>query len=69
MRPLLDGSGPKPDGRVFIRHRRGKTWTQRRSHVKAEVETGGRRPPAQGCLEPPGTERGKLGAIQLHSFY
>ena len=55
MRFLLDGGGPKPRDRVFIRHRRGETWTQRRSHVEMEAETGGRWPPAQGRM--PGAPR------------
>ena len=50
MRFLLDEGGSKPWDRVLIRHRRGKTWTQRRSHVEMEAETGGRRPPAQGQM-------------------
>ena len=44
----LDGGGPKPRDRVLIRHRRGETRTQRRSHVEPDAEMGGRRPPAQG---------------------
>ena len=48
MRFLLDGGGPKPRDRVLIKHRRGETGTQRRSHVETEAETGVRRPPAQG---------------------
>ena len=47
MRFLLDGGGLKPKDKVLIRQRRGETRTQRRSHVETEVETGGRRPPAQ----------------------
>ena len=38
----------KPHDRVLIRHGRGETRTQRRSHVETEPETGGRQPPAQG---------------------
>ena len=35
---LLDGGGPKPRDRVLIRHRRGETQTQRRSHMEAEAQ-------------------------------
>ena len=35
-----------------------ETQTQRRSHGKTEAETGGRRPPTQGRLEPPEAGRG-----------
>ena len=52
---LLDGGGPKPTDRVLIRHRRGETGTQRRSHVETEAGTGGRQPPAQGWT--PGAPR------------
>ena len=38
---------------------RGDTQTQRRSPVKTEAETGGRRPQAQGRLEPPEAGRGR----------
>ena len=51
----MDGGGPKAKHRVLIRHRRGETQKQRRSHVETEAETGGRRPPAQGRM--PGAPR------------
>ena len=51
----MDEAGPKPGDRTLIRHRRGETRTQRRSYVEMEVETGGRRPPAQGRM--PGAPR------------
>ena len=35
---LLDGGGPKPRDRVLIRHRRGETRTQRRSHVETKAD-------------------------------
>ena len=54
---LLDGGGPKPRDRVLIRHGRGETGAQRRSHVETEAETGGRLPPAQGWT--PGAPRSR----------
>ena len=53
----MDAGGLKPKHRVLIRHRRGETQTQRRSHVETEAETGGRRPPAQGRT--PGAPRSR----------
>ena len=38
MRFLLDGGGPKPNVRVLIRHTRGETGTQRRSHVETQAD-------------------------------
>ena len=52
------GSDPKMSV-LIIRDRRGETQTQRRSPVKTEAETGGLRPKAQGCLEPPEAGRGR----------
>ena len=49
------GVALNPSDTVLIRQGRGETWTQRRSHVEAEAETGGRRPPAQGWT--PGAPR------------
>ena len=62
MRFLLDEGGSKPWDTVLIRHRRGKTWTQRRSHVEMEAETGGRRPPAHRWMpRAPGSRKRREG--------
>ena len=37
--------------------------------VTTKAETGAMWPQAKGCLEPPGIERGRLGARQLQSCY
>ena len=42
------GVALNPSDRILIRHTRGETRTQRRSHMETEAETGGKRPPAQG---------------------
>ena len=51
--------GALPPRTVSSQETEEETQTQRRSHGKTEAETGGRRPPAQGHLEPPEAGRGR----------
>lgn len=50
MKSYWIGIDPYRSGALKKRRKSGyvETQTQRRSHVKTEAETGGRRPPAQG---------------------
>ena len=48
MRSSWRGVALNPSDRILIRHTRGETRMQRKSHMETEAETGGKRPPAQG---------------------
>ena len=52
----MDEGGPPSKDSVLPRDT-GEKQTKRRSHGKMEAEMGGRQPPAQGRLEPPGARR------------
>ena len=46
-----------PIGKFLVRDKRREIQTQRTSCMKTEAEMGGRRPQAQGPLEPPKLEK------------
>ena len=59
--------GPQTSYRFLVRDKRREIQTQRTSCRKTEAERGGRKPQAQGPLEPPKLE--KAGRTLSWSFW